>query len=73
VDLHDQKLVLSEAKEVWGSGFALKSDPGPSLLAFIHRSAWNRYSANFAFWGFCEVRIHGVLGSSHTRSSKKFA
>jgi hypothetical protein len=20
-------------------------------------------SANFAFWGFCEVRIHGVLGS----------
>jgi hypothetical protein len=23
---------------------------------------WN--SANFAFWAFCEVRIHGVLRSS---------
>src|SRR5215208_8541603 len=30
----------------------------------IHPSAWNRNSANFAFWVFCEVRIHGVLGSS---------
>src|SRR5829696_482745 len=29
----------------------------------IHPSSWNRNSANFAFWGFCEVRIHGVLRS----------
>jgi hypothetical protein len=28
--------------------------PATSL---IHRSAWNRNSANFAFWGFSEVRI----------------
>src|SRR5215216_656981 len=26
------------------------------LLARIHRSAWNRNSAKFAFWGFSEVR-----------------
>jgi hypothetical protein len=25
-------------------------------LALIHPSAWNRNSANFAFWGFSEVR-----------------
>jgi hypothetical protein len=30
----------------------------------IHPSAWNKNSANFAFWGFSEVRIHGVLRSS---------
>src|SRR5215207_1493024 len=36
----------------------------PQSNVTIHRSAWNRNSANFAFWGFCEVRIHGVLGSS---------
>src|SRR5919112_218704 len=31
----------------------------------IHRSAWNRNSANFAFWAFCEVelRLYGVFGS----------
>src|SRR5215216_6923768 len=29
----------------------------PALLfALMHRSAWNRNSANFAFWGFSEVR-----------------
>jgi len=35
-------------------------------LALIHPSAWNKNSANFAFWGFSEVRIHGVLGSSYS-------
>src|SRR4029450_6150831 len=32
----------------------------------IHRSAWNRNSANFAFWGFSEVelRLNGVLRRS---------
>jgi hypothetical protein len=29
--------------------------PGPTF-ASIHRSAWNKNSANFAFWGFSEVR-----------------
>jgi hypothetical protein len=31
------------------------------LYALIHPSAWNRNSAKFAFWGFCEVR--SPLGS----------
>jgi hypothetical protein len=26
------------------------------VSASVHRSAWNRNSANFAFWGFSEVR-----------------
>ena len=30
----------------------------------IHRSAWNMFSANFAFWAFCELRVDGVLRSS---------
>jgi hypothetical protein len=34
------------------------------LLALIHRSAWNKNSANFAFWAFSEVRRYGVLRSS---------
>src|SRR5215213_6956287 len=32
---------------------------------FIHRSAWNRFSANFAFWAFSELRPNGVPRSSH--------
>jgi hypothetical protein len=40
-------------------------------LASIHPSAWNRDSANFAFWGFSEVRIHGVLRSSHSPGPAK--
>jgi hypothetical protein len=28
------------------------------------RTSENSVMAKFAFWGFCEVRIHGVLGSS---------
>jgi hypothetical protein len=36
------------------------------LVTFIHRSAWNRNSANFAFWAFCELRHNGVLRSSHS-------
>src|SRR5215211_1219864 len=39
------------------------------LGALIHASAWNRISANFAFWGFYEVELplYGVLGSTHSR------
>ena len=35
------------------------------MAGFIHPSAWNKNSANFAFWGFSEVElpIYGVLGS----------
>ena len=38
---------------------------GPLPLAFIHWSAWNRNSANFAFWDFSEVELrhNGVLRS----------
>src|SRR5215211_2442329 len=45
-------------------------DKGPlsptSSLGLIHPSAWNRNSANFAFWAFSEVElpIYGVLRSS---------
>src|SRR5215211_5649675 len=35
-------------------------------LTPIHRSAWNRNSANFAFIEFYEVRVLGILGSSHS-------
>jgi hypothetical protein len=36
----------------------------PALpYALIHRSAWNRNSANFAFIEFYEVRGLGILGS----------
>jgi hypothetical protein len=30
----------------------------------IHRSAWNKNAANFAFWAFSEVRFKGILRSS---------
>jgi hypothetical protein len=29
--------------------------PAPPFLALIHLSAWNKNSANFAFWAFSEV------------------
>src|SRR5215203_3379107 len=40
--------------------------------SLIHRSAWNKNSANFAFWAFSEVRLKGVLesGNSKPYSSK---
>src|SRR5215216_1341892 len=47
-----------------------------SLLteALIHRSAWNKNSANFAFWKFSEVGfpLYGVLRSSHSKNSANF-
>src|SRR5215218_5884390 len=33
------------------------------LSASIRPTSENWHSPNFAFWGFCEVRIHGVLRS----------
>ncbi len=33
-----------------------QEDRASAALAFIHRSAWNMNSANFAFWAFSEVR-----------------
>jgi hypothetical protein len=36
----------------------------PSPTRLIHRSAWNMSSANFAFWGFCGLRLFGILRSS---------
>jgi hypothetical protein len=42
------------------------------LFALIHRSAWNKNSANFVFWGFSEVRFKRILRTSHERGSKKF-
>jgi hypothetical protein len=34
------------------------------VVKLIHSSAWNKNYANFAFWGFSEVRPYGVLRSS---------
>jgi hypothetical protein len=28
-------------------------------------------SANFAYIGFCERRLYGIIGSSHVRSSQR--
>jgi hypothetical protein len=45
-----------------GVAEAASRQPGWSLaasvlsLALIHPSAWKKNSANFAFWGFSEVR-----------------
>src|SRR5215217_946858 len=44
------------------------SSSGPSSCP-IHRSAWKGNSANFAFWGFCELRLYGVLRSSLAASN----
>ena len=42
---------------VLASGVALAVNKASALLpALIHRSAWNKNSANFAFWLFSEVR-----------------
>src|ERR687897_433413 len=42
-----------------GTSFGVPGFP----LTLIHPSAWNWRSANFAFWGFCEVRHDRVLRS----------
>jgi hypothetical protein len=56
---------------VYGKGWGVAASA--LLHAPIHRSAWNRNSANFALPEFRELRVLGFLRSSHTRSSKKFA
>src|SRR5918997_1814255 len=38
----------------------------------IHLSAWKGNSANFAFWGFSEVRLTRVLGSPAQPRSKTY-
>src|SRR5215211_6218118 len=43
-------------------------DRASAALAFIYPSAWNRNSADFAFWAFSEVRLLGILGNSETAS-----
>jgi hypothetical protein len=42
---------------------------------YFHTSAWKRNSANFAFWGFSEVRTAPALcgNSSYVRSKKAAA
>jgi hypothetical protein len=51
----------------------VREDRTLSFLSPIHPTSGNKNSANFAFWGFCEVRIDGVLRSSQARCSDKFA
>ena len=43
----------------------------PALLhALIHPSAWNRYSANFAFWAFSEVRLSRIRDGRGVEASE---
>jgi dipeptidyl aminopeptidase/acylaminoacyl peptidase len=54
-----RRAVLGGALFILRRGY---SEPGlltaPALLlALIHRSAWKRNSANFAFWGFSELPL----------------
>jgi hypothetical protein len=36
----------------------------------IHRSAWNRNSANFAFWDFSEVRLSRIRDGRGVEASE---
>jgi len=47
--------------------------PSACIDRFIHPSAWNKNSANFAFWGFSEVRFKGILRTSPFGDSQKSA
>jgi hypothetical protein len=51
------------AKAETGEAFEEEGRSSSSLLLSIHRSAWKGNSANFAFWGFSEVRFKEILGS----------
>src|SRR5215208_286515 len=57
--------------EAGGDEFPMNFCRRVTKTRIIHRSAWNRDSANFAFWGFCELRIDGVLGSSRVGGSQR--
>jgi uncharacterized protein YjbI with pentapeptide repeats len=46
---------------------ALRNSAHEFLRNPISGSSAKRNSTNFAFWGFSEVRIHGVLGSSQRK------
>jgi hypothetical protein len=56
----------------FGASERLGYDARPLLVlrALIHWSAWNRNSANFAFWGFSEVALFSQLSLQykHRRS-----
>jgi hypothetical protein len=50
-----------------GSGL---THPGPTSC-LIHRSAWKKNSANFAFWAFCELRHNGFSGAAEEMGGGK--
>src|SRR5215208_5786834 len=50
------RTLLLPSIEAGGDEFPMNFYSPALLRALIHRSAWNRNSANFAFWGFSEVR-----------------
>ena len=41
-------------------------------FTLIHRSAWKKNSANFAFWAFCELRHNGVLRSCASLCNRSY-
>jgi len=63
-----------------GTGLGTRYGPGPSPSVVVgpcvphitaRFPAHKVRSAKFAFKAFCEVRLLGILRSSHTRSSRK--
>jgi hypothetical protein len=59
--------VLAEAM---GMGLKAMSARGaPTAPCICIRTSQNSVKAKFAFWAFCEVRIHGVLRSSLAASN----
>jgi hypothetical protein len=53
-----------EGQEEEGCHPRIQARRAVSLRRAIHRSAWNKNSANFAFWAFSEVHFKGILRSS---------
>ena len=39
-------------------------------MGLLHPSAWNRYSTNFAFWGFSEVRLSRIRDGRGVEASE---
>src|SRR5215217_733003 len=74
----DKSLTVSDICQTLGIGRTtfyryVKAGKGNSnnlgsslLLALIHPSAWNRNSANFAFWGFLRSS-HPQIATWHTK------
>jgi hypothetical protein len=60
----DAETGLSASAYCFGEHVLLvDEEPETGMAVLIHPSAWNMNSANFAFWGFSEVRREQGSGS----------